>query len=355
MIVTFILVLAAIGFTQTAVVEGPNSNMDPSPDPPSIHPHEPHVPPMVLVSGGEYDMGDHHDGKPEALPVHTVYIDPFYIDVYEVTNQQYCNFLNYAYSQGWLEIGFTIYQAGTGKTIPYCGVYSHYNYSHIHFTGVFTPTGGMEQHPVMDVTWYGAAAYANWKSEQQGLTPCYNLKTWECTFEAGGHRLPTEAEWEKAARGELYNPYHRYPWGDDLFNNIANYWNSGDPYEPRNKPSFTIPTGFYTGELHYKEEFNWPGSQERYQTMDGKNGWGLYDMSGNVSEWCNDWYDPNYYSYSPYDNPKGPASGGPEPCRVQRGGFWNLGVHYLRCAYRDYGGPSGSGGTVGFRLVRPDS
>jgi gluconolactonase len=123
----------------------------------------------------------------------------------------------------------------------------------------------------------------------------------------------------------MHNPYVIYPWGDDPDNAKANWPNSGDPYEAGSRP-YTTPVGFYNGEEHFKSDFNWPGSVSTYQTMDGSNGYGLYDIAGNVWEWTNDWYHGDYYSVSPRYNPLGPTTGKPMPdgniYHVLRSGNW---------------------------------
>ena len=184
------------------------------------------------------------------------------------------------------------------------------------------------------VSWYGAAVYANWRSTQDGRKPSYDLATWECDFDAIGYRLPTEAEWEYAARGGEYDPYYRYPWGDIVDDSNANCWDSGDSYETGDQP-WTTPVGYYNGRQSP------PGP-------DMANGYGLYDMAGNAWEWCNDWYASDYYSISPYDNPTGPASG---PRRVRRGGSWYGRERVLRCAHRSGINPGHRVLSGGFRLA----
>jgi formylglycine-generating enzyme required for sulfatase activity len=289
---------------------------------------------MAPVAAGAYDMGDHHDGMSWCLPVHTVNLDAFWIAVHETTNAQYCDYLNSAHSQGLIEVtGGVVYKHADSE--PYCDTNAYDAESRIHWDGsVFTVTAGKEDHPMVEVSWYGAVAYANWCSAREGLTPCYDLGTWACTFGADGYRLPTEAEWEKAARGGEHSPFYRYPWGDGIDGSKANYWISGDAYETGPLPQ-TTPVGYFDGTQTP------PGS-------DMANGYGLYDMSGNVGEWCHEWYSGTYYGSSPYDNPEGPPSG---QYRVVRGGDWNAFTSYLRTAYRNINEPLDRNRNLGFRIV----
>ncbi|MCK4659813.1 MAG: SUMF1/EgtB/PvdO family nonheme iron enzyme [Phycisphaerae bacterium] len=296
---------------------------------------------MVLVPGGEFEMGCHEGPivscfADDWLPPHNVSVDSFYMDVYEVTNQQYCAYLNSAYGQGAIEVGTNgvVYKAG--DTEPYCNTYSADLASRIHWDGnTFTITSDKEDHPMVHVSWYGVAAYANWRSQQHGRTPCYDLSAWTCDFDANGYRLPTEAEWEYAARGGHHNPYYTYPWGNYTDGSKANYWVSYDPYETGDYP-YTTPVGYYDG------------GQEP-AGVDMANGYGLYDMAGNVWEWCYDWHDENYYADSPCDNPQGPASG---TLRVMRGGSWGSGHAYRwSCAHRLEHLPDKRGRSTGFRVV----
>ena len=313
---------------------------------------------MAVIPGGEYEMGCHEEPNSclsDELPVHTVYVDPFYIDKREVTNQQYVAALNWAWSQGGLIAVSTagvVHKLGDLNT-PYCDTTDSSSYSRVIWNDqscMFSTDPNHESHPIPVVSWFGAAAYSNWRSAMEGRTPSYNTDTWECDFAATGYRLPTEAEWEKAARGGMHCPYQRYPWGDVVEGTIANYWESGDPYELGHDLS-TTPVGFYTGELHYRVDFGWPGSQDSYQTSDGMNGYGLYDMAGNVWEWCHDRYSATYYQNyvdagSP-PNPHGPDTGGE---RVERGGSWHD-FDFLRCARRTGFPPARLASHQGFRLV----
>ena len=326
---------------------------------------------LAMIPGGEFEMGDHHDlggaeHRNDEVPVHTVRIDSFFMGKFEITNQQYCDYLNSALSQGLIEVRSGLVYAPGGNDI-YCETRKAVDYSCIGWDNrTFTILDYKENHPMVGVRWYGAVAYCNWLSLENGLMPCFNLSTWKCDFNNNGYRLPTEAEWEYAGRGGLYDPYRIFPWGDDENEDgtLANWPNSGDPYEAGSYP-LTTPVGFYNGELHQKADFNWPGSQATYQTADGSNAYGLYDISGNVWEWVYDWYETDYYSSSQYDNPTGPTTGKPmpdgNPYRVLRGGNWFNGEQYWGHSrvsnrnpsyYRGPDDPNHAWYHIGFRVVR---
>ncbi len=287
----------------------------------------------VRLPGGEYEMGDHlgfvdPSHPSDESPIHKVKVNSFYMSTTHTTNKQFLSFLNDSLSKGLIEVcNNIVYGIGGNEVYYYTNQYAFY-YS-IGFDGKsFSIADFRANHPVVGVMWCGAAAYCNWQSLQNGLQECYNLKTYVCDFTKNGYRLPTEAEWEYAARGGQYAPYYNYPWGNDQNITKANWPDSKDPYEgmsPSTYPWIT-PVGFYNGQLRLKSEYNWPGSASSYQTSDGANSFGLYDMAGNVWEFVNDWYGNNYYSISPYDNPKGPDSGSVmpdgKPYRGMRGGNW---------------------------------
>jgi formylglycine-generating enzyme required for sulfatase activity len=161
------------------------------------------------------------------------------------------------------------------------------------------------KNPVERTQWTDAARFCNRCSELDGLTPCYDLNTrkdwssWECNFEADGYRLPTEAEWEYACRA---GGSGRYCFGDSEKDLPQYAW-----YKPHSQ-----------GRPH-------PVGQKR------PNAWGLYDLHGNVWQWCNDWYGDTYYTASPTENPRGPAAG---KMRVLRGGAWDSTAEQCRAAYR---------------------
>lgn len=218
--------------------------------------------PMALIPAGTFLMG--YPDMDDTVPVHEVYIDSFYIDVHEVTNAQYfefCRQTDHALPEFW---GMDVYRSGPD----------------------------FPDHPVMGISWSDAKAYAEWL----------------------GKRLPTEAEWEYAARGGLVQK--KFHTGDTLDSTVANYAKSDGPVPVKSYPP---------------------------------NGYGLYDMTGNVVEWCSDIYGFDYYGVSPDSNPKGPAQG---KFRVIRGAGWHTGpgccgVYFrngLRLNWRDF--------NVGFRCVK---
>jgi formylglycine-generating enzyme required for sulfatase activity len=330
----------------------------------------------ALIPSGQYDMGDHFgfvdpQHPSDELPVHSVSVDSFYMAKTETTNQQFLAFLNSSLVQGLIEVRNNIVYA-VGDTNIYCYTNQYASFYSIKYTGnSFAMADFRANHPVVGVMWYGDAAFCNWLSDLNGLEQCYNLQTWVCDFSKNGYRLPTEAEWEWAARGGHTNPYYNYEWGDDQDVTKANWPDSGDPYESTNPSSypFTTPVGFYNGDLRQKSDYNWPSTATSYQTTSGINSFGLCDMAGNVWELINDWYGQNYYSLSPSDNPTGPASGfimpDGKPYRGMRGGNWYNGYTtttindgHSRVSNRNpsyYRGPQDPNHPwyhVGFRFVR---
>lgn len=178
------------------------------------------------------------------------------------------------------------------------------------------PLQSEPDYPVESVSWYDAVEYCNWLSDKEGLDRCYSGsgKDIKLDIAKNGYRLPTEAEWEYACRAGTTTDYY---WGDKMDGDYCWFGNR-------------------RGQVH-------PVGQKE------PNAWGLYDMSGNVWEWCWDWYDNEYYKKSPENNPTGPSVGS---TRVLHGGGWGNGADGCRSASRSYTWPGIAGGDVGFRPVR---
>jgi formylglycine-generating enzyme required for sulfatase activity len=330
----------------------------------------------IKLLGGEFEMGDHFgfvdpSHPSDELPLHKVKVNGFYIVNTETTNGQFLDYLKSSLSKGLIEVRNNIvYAKGGIEPLYYTNQYAPY-YSIGYSGGSFTVVDFRTNHPVVGVMWFGAASYCNWLSTEKGLSECYNTTTWECDFTKSGYRLPTEAEWEYAGRGGNTTPYYNYPWGDDQDKTKANWPESGNPYQGSDPSTYpwTTPVGFYDGKLKSKSDYSWPGAASTYQTSDGANAFGIYDMAGNVWEFVNDWYGQNYYSTSTYDNPKGPTSGFIMPdgkaYRGMRGGNWYNGYKttavndgHSRVSNRNpsyYRGPQDPNHPwyhIGFRVVR---
>jgi formylglycine-generating enzyme required for sulfatase activity len=239
---------------------------------------------MVFVPEGEFTMGS-NEGEPNERPVHTVFTDAFWIDRTEVTNLMYATFLN---SQ----------KANSNLISDWLDVEDHD--LRVHLVGdTWQVDPGYENHPVIEMRWIGASAYCEWRGE--------------------GTRLPTEAEWEKAARGTTN---FLYAWGNEIDCKLANYAEC---------VGGTVEVGSYPANV---------------------SPFGALDMTGNVVEWVADWYDENYYQSSPSRNPTGPNSG---QQRVLRGGSWDGYTDYqVRSTFRFLEGPDESKDDAGFRCVLPE-
>jgi sulfatase modifying factor 1 len=308
---------------------------------------------MTYIPDGEFLMGDHFaEGFINERPVHAVLLDAFFMSKYEITNQQYRDYLNSALGSGTIYLSSDVVY-GTGNNQGYCYTHSCSSYSQIDYSGgVFSVMTkpevdgrDMSDDPMVTVSWYGSVAYCNWLSQQEGYEACYDTNDsdwsadWPCDFTKKSYRLPTEAEWEYAARGGLLGK--RFPWGDEINHDYANYYANGsaDSYD-------TSPYTTYT--FHP----DWNDGIEPYTSVVGSffaNGYGLYDMTGNLWEWCNDFWATAYYSTSPYDNPHGPAIG--YMGRVLRGGSWHDSAYYCRVTCRAWNDPDYRRSYIGFRIV----
>jgi len=253
---------------------------------------------FVYVQGGIFKMGDHfNEGDSNELPLHFVEVSDFYIGATEVTQAEWASYMP---AENWSSYGVG------------------------------------DDYPAYYVSWYEIMVYCNKRSIAEGITPCYEIgssinpddwgtiptstnSTWNaaiCNWSANGYRLPTEAEWEYASRGGIHNADNYHYSGSDTIDNVA--WYSS------NSGSSTHPVG-----------------------TKASNQLGIYDMSGNLWEWCWDWY--GLYTSDAQIDPYGPTTGS---YRVVRGGCWVDYAGYCRVAYRDFADPNYSNFFIGFRLSR---
>lgn len=202
---------------------------------------------MVLVDADSFQMGDNYnEGGSDERPVHDVYVSGFYMDRYEVSNEQMREVLQWAYDTN--KIGATANTVTNNEGSAQELLELNDADCQISFSnGTFTVDSGKGNVPCVEVSWYGAQAYCNYKSDIDKLGRCIDFSDWSCDFGKNGFRLPTEAEWEKAARGGLRG--HHYPWdsrggayGAHIDGSKANYWTSGDPYD-----NAATPVGYYNG------------------------------------------------------------------------------------------------------------
>ncbi|MEW6752449.1 MAG: formylglycine-generating enzyme family protein [Candidatus Latescibacterota bacterium] len=219
---------------------------------------------MVLIPAGSFEMGSGVSGRDDEAPAHRVSLKAYYIDRCEVTNMEYKDFID-----------------STGHRAP------------IHWRNRTFPQARQADHPVTNVSWHDAQAYA----------------TWACK------RLPTEAEWERAARG---SQGHDYPWGRNCTPEYANYGN---------------PEGYTTPVDRYRQ---------------GCSSFGVWDLCGNAGEWVQDWYDPKYYVRSPEADPAGPPDGFQ---KVYRGGGYHGNRMDIRSSARHFAAPNSYQQFIGFRCA----
>lgn len=257
---------------------------------------------MILIPSGNFIMGQ--EGIAE--PVHNVSLEEFHINKYNVSNREYCAFLNALGNQiegntEWMDI----------TEDKHCGIIWDER------EGIFISKEGYEKHPVINISWYGAVSYCNWLSEENSLEKYYGDKHNReiVHMSKNGYRLPFEAEWEYACRGGSETQYY---WGNEMDGDYC--WYLGN-----------------AGAVIHKRGQKKP------------NKFGLYDIIGNVWEWCNDWQDEDYYKKSPLINPSGPDSGA---YRVLRGGSWYHEASLCRSAHRHGLAPDFRYCGMGFRLAR---
>jgi len=281
---------------------------------------------LVLVTSGTFMMGS-NGGDSDEQPVHQVTLtNNFYLGTHEVTNEEYLAAVQWAYDHGFVAANSNTVQAYAQELLDMDDSDCEISFS----GGVFNlepvfrgdyQGQSSNDHPVKEVSWYGAACYCDWLSAINGLEPFYS-GNWDQTEEHNpymypAYRLPTEAEWEYAAQ---YDNNRTYPWGDESPTPCvhANYYQCID---------WTAPVGSY---------------------LNGNSHLNLQDMSGNLWEWVGDWH--GNYSSDPQVDPLGSTIGS---YRVIRGGVWSSNVDALRCASRGYGSyPYSTSDGAGFRVCR---
>ena len=285
---------------------------------------------MVYVPAGEFQMGSSEEQFQEAVdqcvddgsdrddcegwyeyekPQHPVALDAFWIDKYEVTNQQYIEFLNAVRVDLTVKDNEHVYYRDNEIYDLVCTNCENWEDRIIWDGSEFQVLSGYQDYPVALVSWYGAEAYAEWV----------------------GARLPTEAEWEYAARGP---DSLVYPWGNEFDCTRGNF-DDETTYD-----DYVVPGGEgCDGFVETAPVGSFPG---------GESWVGALDMAGNVWEWVADWYAEDFYSRSPDANPTGPTSG---DVRVVRGGSWFSNHRYARCAFRGWSNPGGRHNFIGFRVV----
>ena len=255
---------------------------------------------MSYIPAGEFQMGS-EDGQDNERPVHTVYLDAYWIDQTEVSNAQFSIFVE--------EVGYQTEAEENGKSWTYLdGEWQDVEGANwLHPQGPNSDIVELSNHPVTHMSWNDAQEYCKWAES----------------------RLPTEAEWEKAARGGLEGK--TYPWGDEFDGSNLNFCNVNCPFHWRD-------SNYYDGYVYTSPVASF-----------SQNDYGLYDMIGNLWEWTLDWYDENYYEISPTSNPMGADTG---DYKVLRGGAWSDTDYNLHVANRYEDAPLVTDSYYGFRCVR---
>ncbi|MDX1943592.1 MAG: SUMF1/EgtB/PvdO family nonheme iron enzyme [Saprospiraceae bacterium] len=296
----------------------------PAQEPPrTVEKAKPEIPDFVFVKGGTYQMGDQFgEGESDEKPVHSVTVSDFYMSMNEVTFAEYDAFCS-----------------ATGRTKP-------------------SDSGwGRDRRPVINISWYDAIEYCNWRSKQESLQAVYTIDksrkdanntssyddvkwTVTCNWAANGYRLPTEAEWEYAARATPS------PTGEGRGGAKVRFGN-GQDIARASQINFDASASY---KEDYSESGTYRGKTVEVGSLNSPNELGLHDMSGNVWEWCWDWYGDKYYGESANSrDPHGPTSG---QYRVVRGGSWGDSPNNCRGAYRYRLIPYFRFAVIGFRLVR---
>ncbi len=270
---------------------------------------------LVEIPGGSFTMGRTSGDADSNAPPVTVTVSGFYLQRTETTKALWDEVRTWAVNNGYSDL-----PAGGGKAAD---------------------------HPVHSVNWFSVVKWCNARSEMEGRTPCYTVggavmrsgtTVPEVDWTTNGYRLPTEAEWEKAARGGISGK--RFPWGDTISHAQANYL--------ANSSTHGYDTSGYSSDTYHPTYANGSTPYTSPVGSFGANGFGLFDASGNVFEWCWDWYQSDYYADTSVD-PTGPGSGIE---RVLRGGSWNGLANAARCTRRLIATPGHANFNLGFRSAR---
>jgi formylglycine-generating enzyme required for sulfatase activity len=273
---------------------------------------------------GVFTMGNADSDRDEETYEHEVTLTRAYaISKYEITHAEFIEFLNGAGvdSEGELNEKVVYNLSGT---------YSAISYEEETFSFESESVINDSDCPVVNVSWYGAASFCNWLSSEAGLEPAYDTDKWTCDYDASGYQLPSEAEWEYASRGGAKSKGFSYS-GSDSIDSVA--WYGDNSYDlGSDDPDYGIHT---VGEK-------------------ASNELGIFDMSGNAYEWCNDFYDGSYYENSVSTNPRGgDYDSYYNAFRILRGGCWTTRDSYSESTHRLGRGATRTNQLYGFRIIKP--
>ena len=372
---------------------------------PSLGAGEAARPELAWIPAGTFAMGNSYsnlfpgEGYAPELPVHEVPVSGFFIGRFETSNEEVARTLQWAYTNGLVDVGPTVVtNISEGVTNIVTNLYGTVwntegtarqlvdldaGYCQIAFTnGAFAVAAGKTNFPAIELTWHGAQALCNYWSDREGLDRAVDFTptNWTVDVDATGYRLPTEAEWEKAARGGT--PGTHYPWPDDSAQGTNLYLYNIDPVKANyldgrygsfsnhpghpwfGEPIRTTPVGYYDGNqvvTNCTTNIAYLGA-DYGQTNDMANGYGLFDIAGNVYEWCTDYLSTNWYSQTEASlpDPTGPAlESSFFTQRVARGGGFTFHIGqfvpdptFQRCSFRVSFPGEFAATYLGFRVAR---